>query len=542
MQANKQVDAVVVGAGFAGLYMLHKLREANLNTVVFEAGSQVGGVWYWNLYLGAKCDIDSIYYCYTFSEELYKKWNWNSKYPKQQEILNYLNFVADELDLRKDIQFNTQVVGATFDEANNMWDVELKNGEIVTAKYFISAVGCLSATNIPKIEGIDQFQGEAYHTGKWPHQPVDLTNKRVGVIGTGSSGVQTIPEVAKVAKELTVFQRTAQYVLPANNHDYSEEFVEQSKERYEETRKLLHYSPGGSAIVLNNRSALEDTPEEREAVFEEAWQTGGFNMTATYNDLMVNEQSNSYVSEFLRGKIKEIVENPETAEDLSPTYMFGVKRITLGTDYYETYNRSNVKLVNLRKTPIEKITANGIQTTAGEVPLDVIIYATGYDGMTGPLLRMNIKGRNGVTLNEKWEEGGKVQTFLGLMTKDFPNFFMITGPESPSVLIVMPTAIEQHVDWITDCIQYLEKERIQAIEPTLEVEQAWSQHNREIAEMTLYMKGDSWYTGSNIEGKPRSFLIYLGGFDNYRARCDVAAANNYREFELLTAVSEMEGV
>lgn len=539
MQNQKYVDVVVVGAGFAGLYMLHKLRESNLNAVVYEAGTDVGGVWYWNLYPGAKCDIDSIYYCYTFSEELYKKWNWTSKYPKQEEILNYLNFVADELDLRKDIQFNTQVLGATFDEEHNIWNVQLKKGEIVKAKYFISAVGCLSATNIPKIEGFDQFEGEAYHTGKWPREGVDLTNKRVGVIGTGSSGVQTIPEVARVASQLTVFQRTAQYVLPANNYDYTQGFIEESKEKFEETRKLLHYSPSGSAIIPRNKSALEDTAEEREAVFEEAWKIGGFQMTTTYYDLMVNEQANEYVSEFIRKKIKNIVKDPETAEALTPNYMYGVKRLTLGTDYYETYNRPNVRLVNLRKTPIEKITAKGIKTTTKEIELDVLIFATGYDGMTGPLLRMDIKGRNGVSLNEKWENGGKVRTFLGLATKDFPNFFMITGPESPSVLVVMPIAIEQHVDWIVDCINYMEKQNIDAIEPSKDAEEAWSKHNREIAEMTLYTKGDSWYTGANIEGKPRSFLIYLGGFDNYRKKCDAVAASGYEEFQLYSSIREI---
>ncbi|MEK4427037.1 flavin-containing monooxygenase [Solibacillus sp. FSL K6-1523] len=538
MQMNKQLDAVVVGAGFAGLYMLHKLRESNLSTVVYEAGAEVGGVWYWNLYPGAKCDIDSIHYCYTFSEELYKKWNWTSKYPLQHEILNYLNYVTDELDLKKDIQFNTQVVGATFDEQQNVWVVQLKNGEVVTAKYFISAVGCLSATNLPKIEGIEQFQGEAYHTGKWPKNSVDFTNKRVGVIGTGSSGVQLIPEVAKVAAELTVFQRTAQYVLPANNYDYTQQFIEESKNNYEATRKLLHFSSSGSAITIRNKSAFEDTAEEREAAFEEAWTTGGFNMTTVYNDLMVNEQANAFVSDFIRNKIKAIIRDTDTAESLLPQYMYGVKRLTLGTNYYETYNRSNVRLVNLRKTPIEKITAQGIQTTTEEIPLDVIIYATGYDGMTGPLLRMDIKGRNGVSLNEKWEDGGKVRTFLGIATNDFPNFFMITGPESPSVLVVMPTAIEQHVDWISDCINYLEKHDIDAIEPSKEAEDAWSEHTREVAEMTLYTKGDSWYTGSNIEGKPRSFLIYLGGFDHYRAKCDAVASLHYADFQLYSSVSE----
>lgn len=328
---TKHVDAVVVGAGFAGLYTLHKLRELNLSTVVYEAGDSVGGVWYWNLYPGAKCDIDSIYYCYTFSEELYKKWNWTSKYPLQHEILAYLNFVADELDLRKDIAFNTQVVGAAYDESQKLWEVTLRSGEKVTAKYFISAVGCLSATNLPNIEGIDDFEGESYHTGKWPKSGVDLKNKRVGVIGTGSSGVQLIPEVAKEASHLTVFQRTAQYVLPANNYRYTPDFVEMAKDKYAETRELLHYSPAGSAIQVRDKSAFDDSPEERLATFEEAWNTGGFNMTTTYNDLMVNEEANQFVADFIRGKIKDIVEDPQTAAALATD-----NQLTFKPNYYDS--------------------------------------------------------------------------------------------------------------------------------------------------------------------------------------------------------------
>ena len=335
-----------------------------------------------------------------------------------------------------------------------------------------------------------------------------------------------------------MFQRTAQYVLPANNYEYTQQFIEESKDNYEATRKLLHLSSSGSAITIRNISAFEDTAEEREAVFEEAWRTGGFNMTTTYNDLMTNEQANAFVSEFIRNKIKMIVKDPETVESLLPNYMYGVERLTLGTNYYETHNRSNVRLVNLRKAPIEKVTAKGIRTTTEEIPLDVVIYATGYDGMTGPLLRMDIKGRNGLSLNEKWESGGSVQTFLGLATNDFPNFFMITGPESPSVLVVMPTAIEQHVDWISDCINYMEKNDVDAIEPSKEAEEAWSKHNSEVAEMALYTNGDSWYTGANIEGKPRSFLIYLGGFDHYRAKCDAVAAANYADFQLYSSIRE----
>ncbi|SOC42722.1 flavin-containing monooxygenase [Ureibacillus acetophenoni] len=528
----KEFDAVIIGAGFSGLYMLHRLRELGLSVRVIETGNDVGGVWYWNRYPGAKCDIESIYYNYTFSKELYQEWTWTSKYPEQEEILNYLNYVADKFDLRKDIQFETRITAAQYEETNNQWNVELNNGTSLKAKYFISGVGCLSAANVPNFKGLDRFKGNWYHTGNWPKEKVDFSGKRIGVIGNGSSGVQAIPEIAKEAGHLTVFQRTPQYTIPARNYKYSPEFIQKTKDNYEEIRRIMHESPTGNGLQIRNISALSVSPEERTQTYEKAWQEGGFALTSTFNDLFTNEVVNESVGEFIRGKIKEIVKNPETAKKLLPNYLFGTKRPILDTGYYETFNRENVTLVDVKSDPIVEITPNGLRTENEEYELDVLVFATGYDGMTGPLFRIDIRGRDGVSLKEKWEDGAAVRTYLGIATAGFPNFFMITGPESPSVLVNMPSAIEQHVDWIADCIAYLNQNNLDTVESTSEAEEAWSKHCREIAEMTLYVKTDSWYTGANIEGKPRSFLIYLGGFDYYKQKCNEISAKGYEGFVL----------
>ncbi|OIK10849.1 cyclohexanone monooxygenase [Bacillus sp. MUM 116] len=528
----KNLDAVVLGAGFSGLYMLYRLREAGFSTGVFEAGEGVGGVWYWNRYPGARCDIESIYYNYTFSKELYQEWTWTSKYPEQSEILSYLNYVADKFDLRRDIQFNTRIIAAHYDETINRWKVQMDDGTNVIAKYFISGVGCLSAANLPNFKGLEDFEGKWYHTGKWPQEKVDFKGKRVGVIGTGSSGVQSIPVIAKEADHLTVFQRTPQYTLPARNYLYDPTFIQQTKENFDEIKRLMRESPTGNGIQIRNISALQDSPEKRTQVYEKAWKEGGFAFTSSYNDLLINEEANKTASDFIRSKIKDIVFKSDIAEKLLPDYYFGTKRPILDTDYYETYNRENVTLVDVKKEPIVEITPKGLRTKDAEYELDVLVFATGYDGMTGPLFNIDIRGRDGVVLKEKWEEGSKVRTFLGLTTVSFPNFFMITGPESPSVLVNMPAAIEQHVEWIADCIEYLHKHGVETLEPTIEAEEAWSQHCREVAEMTLYVKTESWYTGANIAGKPRSFLIYLGGFDRYKQKCNEVAASGYDGFIL----------
>lgn len=528
----EDLDAVVIGAGFSGLYMLHRLRESGFSTQVYEAGDGVGGVWYWNRYPGARCDVESIYYNYTFSEELYKKWTWTSRYPEQPEILRYLNFVADTFDLRKDIQFNIRITAAHYDETNNRWDIQINDGTCVSAKYLISGVGCLSAANVPDFKGLDCFEGEWYHTGHWPQKKVDFKGKRVGVIGTGSSGVQAIPVIAKEADHLTVFQRTPQYTMPARNHRYDPEFIKRTKANFKKIKEIMRNSPTGNGIQLRPISALSDSPEERQQVYEKAWEEGGYALTSAYYDLIINEDANKTAADFIRSKIKEMVHDPEVAEKLLPDYYFGTKRPILDTDYYETYNRDNVTLVDVKKVPIEEITPKGLRTTEAEYELDIIIFATGYDGMTGPLFKIDIRGREGVSLKEKWEDGSRVRTYLGLATAGFPNFFMITGPESPSVLVNMPSAIEQHVEWIADCMEYHRKYGVETMEPTAKAEESWSKHCREVADNTLYVKTDSWYTGANIEGKPRSFLIYLAGFDVYKQRCDEVASDGYSGFIL----------
>ncbi|QAS56895.1 cyclohexanone monooxygenase [Lysinibacillus fusiformis] len=532
-QPIKEVDAVILGAGFAGLYMLHQLKSKGFSTIVYETGDGVGGVWYWNRYPGARCDIESIYYNYTFSKELYEEWTWTSRFPEQEEILRYLNYVADRLKLRSNIQFNTRVKAAHFDEEQHKWLVHLNDGHQVLAKYFITGIGCLSAANVPKFQGLDQFSGKWYHTGHWPHEKVDFTGKRVGIIGTGSSGIQAIPVIAKEAKHLTVFQRTPQYTIPARNHLYDEDFIRETKGNFKNLKHAMRNSVSGTPFAYNHPSAIEDSDHHRQEVFEEAWAQGGFAFASTYKDLLTNEQSNEKAAAFIRSKIRETVQDPTVAEKLCPKYMYGTKRQVLDSDYFETYNRDNVLLVDVKESPILEITETGVQTASDHFELDIIIFATGYDGMTGPLFKIDIRGRNGVTLKDKWENGASVQTYLGLATASFPNLFMITGPESPSVLVNMPIAIEQHVEWIAQCIDYLREHDIDVMETNAEAEQAWSKHCREIANETLYVKGDSWYTGANIAGKPRSFLIYLGGFDYYTKRCQEVAQNNYEGFQLL---------
>jgi cation diffusion facilitator CzcD-associated flavoprotein CzcO len=533
-QSNQAVnfDAVVVGAGFSGLYTLHRLREAGFSTRVFEAGDGVGGTWYWNRYPGARCDSESIYYNYTFSEELYKEWTWTSRYPEQPEILSYLNFVATKFDLRRDIQFKIRITAAHYNDENNRWMVYLNDGTIVSAKYFITGVGCLSAANVPNFKGINNFKGDWYHTGHWPHEKVDFKGKRVGIIGTGSTGVQAIPVIAQEANHLTVFQRTPQYCAPARNHPYDSEYIRQAKENFSEIKRQMRESQGGQPVAPPTKSALEVTPEERQRVYEEAWEKGGLGLFSAYYDVTINEAANETVAEFIRSKIRGIVENPKVAETLLPSYFYGTKRPIIDTNYYETYNRENVTLVDVRKATIEEITPNGLRTMEAEYELDTIVFATGYDGMTGPLLKIDIRGKDGVTLKEKWAGGAQTRTYLGIANAGFPNMFMITGPESPSVLSNMPVSIEQHVEWIADCIEYMCTHGLETIEANVEAEEAWSKHCREVAESTLFTKTDSWYTGANIPGKPRGFLIYLGGVGAYRQKCDEVAAKGYEGFAL----------
>ena len=485
--AVTELDAVVVGAGFSGMYMLHLLREQGLAVRAYESGGNVGGTWYWNRYPGLRCDSESLYFNYTFSKELYEGWTWTSRFPAQPEILRYLNYVADKLDLRKDIQFNTRINSAHFDGETNKWNVTTDTGEKIVAKYFITGLGCLSATNLPNFKGLENFKGEWYHTGKWPHEEVDFKGKRVGIIGTGSTGIQAIPVIAKRAEHLTVFQRTPQYTIPARNKPLDPEDIKNAKENFDEIAyELRHKSAAGLPVYQLNKSALEVTPEERRKHYERLWEKGGPNfISESYYDLLSNAEANETAAEFVREKIRGIVKDPETAKKLTPTYPIGTKRIVIDTDYYETYNRDNVTLVDVKAAPIEEITENGIRTADSEYELDIIIFATGYDAMTGPLLRIDIRGRNGITLKEKWDNGADVQTYLGLSVAEFPNMFTITGPQSPSVLANVPIMIEQHVEWVADAVEYMEKNNIETMEASDEAAKAWSEHCAELANQTL---------------------------------------------------------
>jgi cyclohexanone monooxygenase len=531
-QSTQHFDAIVIGAGFAGMYMLHRLRELKLHVRVYESASDVGGTWYWNRYPGARCDSPSMHYSYSFSPELEQEWEWSERFPAQPEILRYLSHVADRFDLRRDIQFNTRIESAQFDEANNLWRIRTANGEEVTAAFCITAVGCLSVPNQPDMPGLDRFQGQVYHTGLWPHEGVDFTGLRVGVIGTGSSAIQAIPVIAEQAAHLTVFQRTPNYIAPARNRPLSAQEQAQTKARYREIRQADRdsYSGLSSFPLVRNKSALDATPQERREVFEEAWQIGGFSILGAFNDLTSNIDSNQHAAEFIRDKIREIVHDPETARLLSPTdYPFATKRLPVDTNYFATYNRPNVRLVDIRNAPIEEITANGLRTSQEQFELDVLVFATGFDAMTGPLLKIDFRGRNDLSLRQKWAEGPR--TYLGIQSHSFPNLFMITAPGSPSVLTNMPVAIEQHVEWISDCIAFMRQNDLSSIEAKQAAEEQWVEHVNQEADKTLFPLANSWYLGANIPGKPRIFMPYTGGLNNYRKLCDEIAAKGYEGFQ-----------
>ena len=530
-----ELDAVIVGAGFSGLYMLYRARDIlGLRVRVYEAADGVGGTWYWNRYPGARCDSESFYYSYSFSEELEQEWEWTSKYPEQPEILRYLEHVADRFDLRRSIQFESRVVGARFDEDRNRWEVRTDQGDCVSAQFLISAVGCLSAANIPKIEGIERFAGDQYHTGAWPREGVDFSGKRVGMIGTGSTGIQAAPVIAAEADHLTVFQRTANFSVPARNATLEPEESRAVKARYREIRKLARESSGGFPYTGIERSAFEVSEAERREIYEQLWLDGGFKfMWASFSDLLADEAANATAADFIRDKIRQTVKDPAVAEKLCPNdHPYGSKRPPIDTDYFETYNRENVSLVDIRESPIVEITESGVRTEGGEYPLDILVFATGFDAMTGSLLRMNIRGLGGRRLEEKWEAGPK--TYLGLQIAGFPNLFTITGPGSPSVLSNMPVSIEQHVDWISDCLSHMREQGLERIEATESAEEAWVDHVREAAELTLFPKANSWYLGANIPGKKRVFMPYPAGVFTYREHCDGVVSRGYEGFVLST--------
>jgi len=527
-------DALVVGAGFSGLYQLLCLRDRlGLSVRLLEAGDGVGGTWYWNRYPGARCDSESHSYAYYFSDQLLQEWTWSERYPEQPEILRYLNYVTDRFDLRRDIRFGARVNSACYDAAANRWQVTTEAGERYDAKFLITAVGCLSSANIPNIPGLDRFAGDWYHTGQWPHRGVDFTGKGVGMIGTGSTGIQAAPAIAQAAAHLTVFQRTANYSIPARNAPLTAQFKRWAKANAAELRGVMHATPNGHPFVICDRSAHDVTPEERQAIYEAAWEKGGLQFRAAFRDLLVDKAANDTAAEFIRQKIRAVVKDPATAAKLADIdHPFATKRPPIDTGYFETFNRANVTLVDVRATPIECITRDGIQTRDGtEHKLDVIVFATGFDAMTGPLLRMNIYGRDGFALSEAWQAGPR--TYLGLQVAGFPNLFTITGPGSPSVLCNMPVAIEQHVEWITACIAHLRERGFERIEAAPDAVDRWVAHVNGAANATLLPQAKhSWYLGANVPGKPRVFMPYAGGMARYRETCAAVALNGYEGFTL----------
>lgn len=526
------VDVVVVGAGFGGLYALHKFRSQGLSVRVFESAPEVGGTWYFNRYPGARCDVESVDYCYSFSDELQQEWTWTEKYATQSEILEYINWVADKLDLRRDITFETRVSSAVLDEQTLRWTVTTDTGEMVDARFVVMATGPLSAAMTPDFAGLDTFAGEVYHTAHWPHEGVDFTGKRVAVIGTGSSGIQSIPIIAEQAERLYVFQRTPNYSVPAGNRPLTGEETAEIKANYAERRRMSWRSGGGSPHVAHPKLTMEATPEERRVAFEERWELGGVLFSKTFSDQMISLEANEEARKFYENKIRAIIDDPDVAEDLIPNdHPIGTKRICTDTNYFQTFNRTNVELVSVRKTPIESVDATGINTSEAHYDIDALVLATGFDAMTGTLAKIDIVGRGGEKLVDDWADGPR--TYLGLGTDGFPNLFLVSGPGAPAVLANMVLHAEAHVNWIADAIAYLDQNSYAAIEPTADAVDSWIADCAQRAEATLFTKANSWYMGANVPGKPRMFMLFIGGFGVYLDICNEAAAAGYKGFDLL---------
>jgi len=532
--ATPTFDALIIGAGFAGMYQLHCLRDRlGLRAQVLEAGGGVGGTWYWNRYPGARCDSESHSYCYAFSEAIWRDWEWTERYPGHEEIRRYMNYVADRLDLKRDIRFNTRVVACHHDQARNLWQVTAENGETYAARYLITGVGCLSTANIPNIPGLDTFQGAWYHTGTWPHEGVDFSGKRVGQIGTGSTGIQAVPVIAAEATHLTVFQRTANYSVPARNRPLTPEFKAWVRDNWAALRQTMHATVNGHPFLIEDRSVHDVSEEELRTILEKAWERGGLQFRANFRDVLLDETANVKLADFVKDKIRATVHDTATAETLSAIdHPYAAKRPPIDTGYFEAFNRDNVTLVDVRTDPIERITPTGIRLQSGRTfDLDIIVFATGFDAMTGPLLKLNIQGTGGRSLASAWAEGPR--TYLGLQVAGFPNLFTITGPGSPSVLCNMPVCIEQHVEWITDCIAHLRANDIARIDTTETAMEEWGQEVQRAANATLLPRvPHSWYLGANVPGKPRVFMPYAGGMARYRRHCAEVAAKGYEGFVL----------
>ncbi|POM26355.1 Phenylacetone monooxygenase [Actinomadura rubteroloni] len=527
----EETDVIVVGAGFAGLYAIHRLRRSGWRVRCFEAGSGVGGTWYWNRYPGARCDVESIEYSYSFDESLEQDWTWSELYAGQPEILRYLEHVADRFDLRRDIRFDSRVESATYDDGTNLWTVRTRDGVTARGRFLVMATGALSSANVPDLPGLGDFTGRVLHTGRWPHEPVDFRGARVGVVGTGSSGIQAIPRIAEHAEQVVVFQRTPGYSVPARNRPLPREELDEVKANYARLRAegRSRATAFGARTPLGTAESLSTPAAAREREFEERWRTGGFGFISAFTDLVVERAANDLAADFVRRKIRNVVRDPAVADALMPTAAIGCKRLCLDSGYFETYNRANVRLVDLNRSPIQRITPTGIRTATESLPLDHLVFATGFDAMTGALLAMDVRGQDGLPLREAWRDGPR--TYLGLGVPRFPNMFIVAGPGSPSVLTNMVMAIEHHVEWIGDCLDHARRSGIVRIEATTSAAAGWVRHVNNVAASTLLPTCNSWYLGANIPGKPRVFMP-LPGFPQYVERCATVAANGYFGFNL----------
>jgi cation diffusion facilitator CzcD-associated flavoprotein CzcO len=533
VEARGPYDAIVIGAGISGMYQLHRLRGLGLRARVFEAGGGVGGTWYWNRYPGARFDSESWTYGYSFSDEILREWEWSEHFAAQPETLRYCNFVADKLDLRRDIEFNCRIKAAVYDEAATQWEIETEDGRRARARFLITAIGPLSTPTMPTIPGVESFRGEAYHTGRWPHEPVTFAGKRVGVIGTGATAVQAITEIAKTVGHLTVFQRTPNWCAPLHNSRIDAATQARIKATYPEIFAICRDSFGCFIHQADPRKALEVSAEEREAFYEKLYREPGFGIwMGNFRDVLVDPEANATITEFMRRKIRARVRDPKVAQKLIPTnHGFGTRRVPLESGYYEVYNQPNVRLVDIRETPIERITPAGIKTSDAEHQLDMIIYATGFDAITGAFDRIDVRGLGGRRLRETWAEGPR--TYLGLQIVGFPNLFTLVGPHNAATFCNIPRCIEQNVDWVTALIAHMREKGLARVEATAEAEREWTQHVHDTGRRMLFTQVDSWMMGinSNIAGKQkRTFIVYAGGAPKYREKCDEVTAGGYAGF------------